>query len=429
MVMLTRRSGGNVVKRVVAGVAALVVGLGFVDTAVSWADVPTPDADQIVLTFPVNGDRNATGIRNANGVAFQLVDYSTRVPYTASWATCTTDAAGDCSFTIPMADVSMLGSSVGIEVTTPGWMEWTYNNAQYASPPIDTSSLVAGETYPASRTVYLERDNPALPVDCGANGLKVAFVVDLSGSMRTHISDLKTASKAYVDALAGTDTQIALFTFEADAPAADPDNANRPLTSVGDQAGVDQVKQWIDQWTAMGLGTNWSDGIYQVSQSGEHFDFVIFITDGLAGTKIDVNIASANVVKALGTRIFTVIVTTTAYLPEDVMMLSGPVHDDPDVLKDDYFMPGWEGFLPVLNQLTSVCPAPKVDQPSTEPTEPEPSASAPVAPAPAPAPSATPAIQITSGGTSTGNHGGMVAIALVFMGAGMAVVLRARRPQ
>jgi len=213
----------------------------------------------------------------------------------------------------------------------------------------------------------------------------VALVADLSGSMddgtaSASIYTLKDDFKAYVNSLVGTNSSVALFTFGEFAPANSAEDQNRPLTSVATAGGAAQVNSWIDGWTAPGAWTNWDEGLSQVATSGTTFNIVIFITDGVPNMSrntgggdalygdpsqilID-NVASANELKAAGTRVLTVLAgsaSTNASSTGDLVNVSGPVSGDPNAAANDYFLSDWANVGGILSSLASACagaPAP-----------------------------------------------------------------------
>jgi len=338
-------------------VAILGLLLGFIPST-SWADIPTPDSDHFVVTFPTYGDRAADGsLAGTAGAVLQLTD-NTGVPYTQDWATCTTDAQGNCSFTIPVDARGSLSSSVGVSVvSSSGWID---PHSTTTSPSVRLTSNPAGQKLTTTAPYVLERANPQLPDDCGANGLKVAFLADLSGSMgysgNLGINSLKTALDSFVDTLTGTNSQIALFTFSTGSPAVN--GTNHPLTSVRDQTGADEVTGVINSWGSGG-STYWGAGLQTIATSTDTYDMVIVITDGESPNDMNDFIGSANAIKAKGTRIIVIgagadLAAGAAALP----MVSGPVHDSVTIAADDYFMSGWSDVNTLLTDLaTNVCPA------------------------------------------------------------------------
>ncbi|HEY1180477.1 MAG TPA: hypothetical protein VGF17_30340, partial [Phytomonospora sp.] len=99
------------------------------------------------------------------------------------------------------------------------------------------------------------RDNPSLPDRCG---LKIALLMDVSGSIAPFLDTVKDAADGFVDALTGTPSSIALYSFSTTAA------QNLGATSVSDASGADTVKDAIDGLSAGG-GTNWDAGLFQIA--------------------------------------------------------------------------------------------------------------------------------------------------------------------
>ena len=203
--------------------------------------------------------------------------------------------------------------------------------------------------------------NPPLPA-CGPNGLKVALVADLSEAVGQvggggDLTSLKTSASQYVDALAGSPTQMALFTFSTNAPANSSEDENRPLTSVQTQAGANVVKGWINGWTTNGAimyqDRRWDRGLAQVVADSTTFDMVILLADSYPSAYDYVS--AANAIKAKGTRIIVVLVDDSVKGEERAEAASGPVHNNPVLSKNDYFQTNRADLTTVLSQLASTC--------------------------------------------------------------------------
>ena len=150
-------------------------------------------------------------------------------------------------------------------------------------------------------------------------------------------------------------------------------NANHPLTSIQTEAGARQVEAWISGWRVYG-STRWDLGLQQVADSSDHYDFILFITDGLPtnqyGSPITNQngiIAAANNVKAKGTRIIAVYAAsgngdiTTDLQRSNLQAISGPVTGDPSVLLNDYYMTDWSNMVSQFQDLANLC-GPKFDE-------------------------------------------------------------------
>ena len=111
---------------------------------------------------------------------------------------------------------------------------------------------------------------------------------------------------------------------------------------------------WIDGLTASG-GTNWDRGIYQVAESGSHFDVAIIITDGnptyygnqegpgnyTRFREVENGIFSANAVKAEATRIVAVGVGDgVSGSPNNLISISGPTANSDYFQTTDYTQAG-----------------------------------------------------------------------------------------
>ncbi|MCL2483579.1 MAG: hypothetical protein FWF43_09250, partial [Propionibacteriaceae bacterium] len=220
MSVLSARVRGKMGKLGVATVVALGLVFGVMSSAQNaWSAPPTPGANQVVLTFPVNGTRDDTGqVQPPIGATLDLVNATTQVPFTGDWATCTVTADG-CSFVIPLSEAKAVNGRVAVKVSAASagtWMDASTTTPSLALP----SSVTGGTSLKYPFPMILERVNPSLPSDCFRSGLRLGLVADLSGSMGGNpIATLKAAGSALVDAMEGTDSSIALFTFSGDAPA------------------------------------------------------------------------------------------------------------------------------------------------------------------------------------------------------------------
>lgn len=141
-------------------------------------------------------------------------------------------------------------------------------------------TLVANTTYRSTSTTFpfmitstadddlatsagywqVARDNPPVSQQCG---LDYAVLMDLSGSIGTQLPKAKAALHSFVDALAGTPSRVALFSFDLTSPA--ENGANLPvLRPVRTSAERTTIKNQYANW-AIGSGTNWDAGLYRVA--------------------------------------------------------------------------------------------------------------------------------------------------------------------
>ncbi|MCL2736542.1 MAG: hypothetical protein FWD75_07935, partial [Propionibacteriaceae bacterium] len=353
-------------KKWIAGLSAFALAAGAVVglvTPVASAQVIPPTSTTVALNMKVNGDRTGA---TANGVLAGVTVALSGSPE----ITCVSDADGDCTLLVPTSMTSTSASTrfTAEVVSAPdGWYDTTYPGTVTWLVP---AGPAGGLSYSSSQPIVMARTNP--PVVCGQDRLKVAMMVDLSGSMATNnaIDVLKRDAKGYVSALAGTNASIALFTFSSKSPANGSTNVNRPLTPVDTQADVDRLNGWIDGWVTAD-GTNWDDAFWTVAQDPTVFNVLIFITDGmpmtsrnpvpnsLFGAFIKDDAASANAVKLQGTRII-VIAVGTDFIANDMESVSGTtVGDATDPVSNDYFMPtNWGDASKVFDALTQVCSVP-----------------------------------------------------------------------
>ena len=199
--------------------------------------------------------------------------------------------------------------------------------------------------------------NPAWPNKCG---IKIGLLIDRSNSISSGDgATLKTAAKGFVDALAGTSSQIAVAQFRKTA------TQTLGLTSVFDAAGQTTVKNTIDGYTFgtsdSSGSTNWEAAFY--SQQSVSADVVIILTDGnptqrnIDGSggngssdgsdfNIDAGITRANELKAQGKRVVAVGIGNDVD-STNLAAVSGPT------LNDDYFTSSFATLNTKLTQIAS----------------------------------------------------------------------------
>lgn len=372
--------------------------------------VPSPGQNAAVITVKVGGNRTgSTSIGALSGVVLRLYDGNGSGPTSARtepWATCTSDAQGDCSFTIPDThgggwpwDPSGENRDsrfwVVQESAPSGWYTnsplvtgtaTSQNSLQYAFQT--GNQLRAGNTY-RSGTNFMQTgdnstnrgssgtwqnslNNPKLSPTCQP-GLNVALVLDLSGSVANAgaVGTLKDSAKGMVDALAGTGTSMALYTFATQAPRnTGPTGQNHGLRAIDTDNNQQTIKNDIDAYQAEG-GTNWDRGMWQVAQSSNNYDLTIVITDGLptfygAGSnpagpgsftrfvETEHAIFSANAIKATGSRLIAVGVGTgISGDAANLRAISGPngVSGGTAPIDADYFQAGWGELEDALETL------------------------------------------------------------------------------
>ena len=222
------------------------------------------------------GNTTANGLEGAVFEAFNVgSNTGTTIPVGATpVATCTTGVTGNCDLSLP----SIGGTSdnfVVKELSAPsGWVLLEqFSTGDYRV----NVTVTAGSTVQvpsSSRRWANAKDNPPLPDICGLN---IALLFDESNSINdTEWGQMKDAAKSFVDALTGTPSRVALFSFASSAPA----GTTRPLASVRSTADATTLKNTITAMSQQGGGTNWDAGLYQIAQSSENYDAVLFLTDG-----------------------------------------------------------------------------------------------------------------------------------------------------
>ncbi|WP_211977827.1 hypothetical protein [Brevibacterium sp. W7.2] len=380
--------------------------------AVAPQSVPTPSGNNAVITVKVGGDRTAANsVSGLAGVTLRLYDGDSRGPSTPvrdSWATCTSDGDGDCSFTVPETgqtrvcfilcrwdDQANRNKQFWVvqESSPNGWSandklvigSASSNSAQQYTFRTGTQ-LRAGSTYRSGSefmtsgsrsnttnstgTWQNSRTNPALEASCTA-GLRVALVLDLSGSVETSgaLGTLKDSAKGMVDALKGTNSSMALYTFASNAPRDSTDSGrNWPSMSIDPGDNANTIKSRIDAYAAGG-GTNWDSGLWQVANANEQYDLAVVVTDGLptyssgntstygnvtSFDEIEAAIYSANAIKAGGSRIMAVGVGDGIQGGvENLAAISGPAgYSDGGSINDaDYFQAGWEDLAILMENV------------------------------------------------------------------------------
>ena len=301
---------------------------------VSPMAVPSPSGDESVVTVKV-GSRHGggAGIVPVEGVELALFDRLDALePVKDVWARCTSDAAGDCSFTIPDTDaglfwrgknwdrelyvkalrapggyrvlgqlgvgdgatgLSTYGFRVGEEV--PGWLSSSWQlraGKTYRSTSHFMGHADAKADQVSSGWLPMVRDNEELAPQCG---LDVALVLDLSGSIAGHENSLSRAASALVDGLTGTPSSVALFSFSTGSPAtvwANGRDSGRVILpnhpepqQVATVDGANRVKSWYS--TSSGTasfagsgGTNWDRALSAPATSAHDYDVAIVVTDG-----------------------------------------------------------------------------------------------------------------------------------------------------
>ncbi|MFE7406859.1 hypothetical protein [Isoptericola sp. NPDC057559] len=382
-----RRRVAGTLLAVVAAIA-LVAPLGPVTpTAAAAVGAPgkgLPVADQGNITIKAGGARAANGtIAPLAGATFQFYQATSTGARGAlvDGATCTTDGTGMCNVTLAPRFASTGGqnatpygyiavatavpagytlidqvttgttanrSTVALEYQTgPVYADTAYTVPATVAAATTRNQTTSGTAMPASA------DNPALAVKCGLN---VALLVDVSTSVSNSgsVNALKTAATAYVNALAGTPSRVAIQTFGTTSPSSGTGNSTLGLTSVATTTGAQTVRDKVAGLTVpTNNGTNWDAGFRGVSTLADQgLDVVVMITDGLP-TYYNVNgdgsgsttrfielehaVASANAVKQSGVTVQAIGVGSgIAGSPANLVAVSGPTANTDYFAVSDY---------------------------------------------------------------------------------------------
>lgn len=345
------------------------------------------------------GEANPSGVNAANtiGVRFGLFDTATSP--TPRYICVVTTPDGKCTFT----EVSESGTTlwVGELAPEPGspaasafsepmatFSTGTTNGGftvrpyRYQTPQLTATGLTYNVPTPTDRVNnsdwsdssghFANRvENPKLVQTCSA-GVKVAVVLDTSGSVDGHQNTLAQATTALVNGLTGTPSSVAMFSFAASSPGG---VTNRAVPqSVDTVAGASTVKSWYStdngqtaNFTPTG-GTNWDMGLWTAAQGAavNDYDIVFVLTDGnptysqngssrygsgslTTFRELERAIFSANALKATGSRIITVGIGA-GLSGDNLASISGPSqYSSGDGLNDfDFLSAGWGELEQVL---------------------------------------------------------------------------------
>lgn len=352
-----------------------------------------PADKQIIINVSALSDRTGSttvaGLSGATYSAYEATSLTDQTQTTPT-ATCTTDANGQCWMKVPTrgSKSSSAGYLVKADTAPTGWellprlvtdnsySVATQNYSFYTGAANSKNSAgartiaVPGSKSNGTRTSAgnwaTARANPQLDPVCG---IDVALLVDLSGSVKNAgaVQQVRDASSAVVNALAGTPSNIALHTFGNTSPAAGNSNANMSLRSVATQEEATFVLNKAQGLTAPGTGeaTNWDRGLWGLNPmaSAGELDLVIMITDGMpttyaGGTQdgdvtgfitMENSIASANAIKSHGVGIIAVGVGGgISGAAENLRAISGPVAG-----QDFYQVKNWDDLAAQMKALSS----------------------------------------------------------------------------
>lgn len=352
-----------------------------------------PSDKQIIINVSAMSDRTGpTAVASLAGVTYSAYEATslTNQTQTTPTATCTTDANGQCWMKVPTrgSKSSSAGYLVKADAAPSGWellprlvtdsgfSVGAQNYSFYTGAANSKNSAsartiaVPGTKSDGTRTSTgnwaTARANPQLDPVCG---IDVALLVDLSGSVKNAgaVQQVRDASSAVVNALAGTPSKIALHTFGNSSPAAGNSNENMSLRSVATQEDATFVLNKAQGLTAPGTGeaTNWDRGLWGLNPmaSAGELDLVIMITDGMPTTyaggtpdgdvtrfiTMENSIASANAIKSHGVGIIAVGVGGgISGAAENLRAISGPVAG-----QDYHQVKNWDDLAAQMKALSS----------------------------------------------------------------------------
>jgi hypothetical protein len=340
----------------------LLLAVASLTAAFGISPSPAPAVEPGSILVRAVGDRDpATG--EPVPLAGALMRAYADVSLTTTAGDCTTDAAGECTVTGLAPGTYYVGTvaapaggafDVVTELTTAGG----------EAPYVEAVSV--GEGSPTTRRFVLRHANPPYPSRCG---VRVSLVFDVSGSIdASELATMKTASHAFVDALAGSPSAIAVNSFATTAPAAG--NTNYSPISVEATTGVATVKASIAALTGTAGNeqfTNWDAALRAAAADAS--DVVLLFTDGnptvygvpavfppvVTGLdQIEGGVLSANALKAAGTRVVAIGIGDAADISEpNLRAVSGPVEGS------DYAVTSFAGLEQVFADLAdALCPKP-----------------------------------------------------------------------
>ncbi|MDQ2749519.1 MAG: SpaA isopeptide-forming pilin-related protein [Actinomycetota bacterium] len=352
--------------------ATLVVAASVVSTGQAVASLPG-FADIVVHAGGVRTGTSA--VSGLGGAVFQAVRVGG-----GSALTCTTNAAGTCTITVPtgLTSSTRLAYDVSESVAPAGW--YLNPNLDYGSSTTGTPTAYRFRTNPLVSTTSVDvpgavndasyndavspgrpftgllstsRNNPIAPTACG---LKIALILDQSGSMSagTKQADLKLAAKKVITTLTGTPSQMAIYTFAAGT------GGSVPLTTLGSSAEAAPLTNFVNGLPTPSGGTNWDQGFAQAVTATKAYDLVVVLTDGnptLDHTgsgnssttnfhNVDNGIYSANAIKNLGSRLVAIGIGVNGG-QDNLRAISGPT------VNSDYYLGTTGNFDDVFKSLAT----------------------------------------------------------------------------
>jgi uncharacterized repeat protein (TIGR01451 family) len=256
--------------RVILALAALVAALAAWQGAALGISI-----DSAKLDVTSNGDTNpATSVSSpAGGVIRADLDTSS-----GSWQSTRYDIKSDP----PSTGTSTCHNGGGdFDLTAPA-APGTYDVEFQVFEKSNCSGSASGvKVLDKGLEVTAPRANPNLPARCG---IDVQLILDRSGSIgSTHgaTEAVRSAAKAFVGALSGTGSKVAIIDFSSTAA------LRIPYTTVDSTSISDVFNPYIDNTNGNGYNpngwTNWEDAFRVSKQTNADdgvADLVVFITDG-----------------------------------------------------------------------------------------------------------------------------------------------------
>lgn len=212
-----------------------------------------------VIRIPDASNNNANNDNNR----YWIVEYSAPAPYEILTSVA---AGGGSTFNANTYAFRIAGRGNNRNFTVP-YADGAVNVSDGTSN--SENRRVTSGWWPHVRT------NPQFPKQClGSSAMKIALILDTSGSMSGSMGALREAAKAFIgtDALGLTNTNISLYRFASEA------SQLLGSTSLSTQAGINTVTASIDTLQTASGGTNW-DHALRIVPAGQ-WDAVIMLTDG-----------------------------------------------------------------------------------------------------------------------------------------------------
>ena len=181
------------------------------------------------------------------------------------------------------------------------------------------------------------KDNNSFPTTCG---LTLTLLLDRSGSIAPNAGTYQAAANTFVDSLAGTPTILSIDSFAASASSAANNPYDLSINPGTGTTGVNGAKAAIASiYSSPSGGTNWDQGLRQtIPPTSTASQVTIILTDGNPTTNdtslnggggtitlndLQTGIASANSVKATGTKLIAV-GAGTGVTAANLEAISGP---------------------------------------------------------------------------------------------------------